>query len=165
MTQQQHSDDTTSTFSIFGAAPLNTIPGLGQNHDDVTPQLAEPSEYLGHALTPVQAELLTAVITSGQPLTPDDPNPSTTERQEILAQLTADRTDDSCDCGICPSFPIIYPGVTTPGSGPSTILTAGTRDGQIIVLLTVQGGRVTDCEIAPVGDALVTLPAASDLTF
>lgn len=177
MTQDQNQpparQEAQASFSLFSRAPLDpSKEETGQQPSTTSP--AEPTSPAGHEITPQRLEILHALITHGQPLTSQDATPDVHSRQKILTNLDQARADDSCDCGTCPSFGLIYPGADGhywPGyhySGqdlPARTLTATTQDGAALLLAHIRGDYLIELEIAPTGDHLVTLPRASDLAF
>ncbi|WP_237194238.1 hypothetical protein [Rothia nasimurium] len=113
-----------------------------------------------------EKDFFTAVLRLAKPLTPSDREPNTAEREAAIAALEEAQIEQACDCGTCLTYNLLYPGEPIDQDLPRTYLSAGTQDGDALVLAHLAGGRLTTLEVAPTGNKPVTaLPAADHLTL
>lgn len=106
-----------------------------------------------------------AVLRLAKPLTPSDREPNTAEREAAIAALKEAQIEQTCDCGTCLTYDLLYPGHPETHNLPRTYLSAGTQDGEALVLAHLTDGRLTTLEVAPTGNKPVAaLPAADHLT-
>jgi len=116
----------------------------------------------GRPLTEREQAVLVAMIERG---VDDDDPPSDEDRQRWLAQVPEVRVVGGCRCGTCPS--VEFRATGTPETGPwetQVVLEAG-ADGALL-LLFVHDDRLSELELAPVGESVfVEFPAVEQMTF
>ena len=116
----------------------------------------------GRPLTERERAVLVAMIERG---VDDDDPPSEEDRQRWLAQVPEVRVVGGCRCGTCPSLELRPTG--TPETDPwetQVVLEAG-ADGALL-LLFVHDDRLSELELAPVGDrTFEQLPDVEQMTF
>ncbi|WP_237204487.1 hypothetical protein [Rothia nasimurium] len=112
-----------------------------------------------------EKEFFAAVLSLAKPLTPSDREPNTAEREAAIAALKEAQIEQTCDCGTCLTYNLLYPGEPIDQDLPRTYLSVGTQDGDALVLAHLAGGRLTTLEVAPTGNKPVaSLPATDNLT-
>ncbi len=112
-----------------------------------------------------EKEFFGAVLHLAMPLTPSDREPNTAEREAATAALEEAQIEQTCDCGTCLTYNLLYPGEPIDQDLPRTYLSVGTQDGDALVLAHLAGGRLTTLEVAPTGNKPVAaLPATDHLT-
>lgn len=112
-----------------------------------------------------EKDFFAAVLRLAKPLTPSDREPNTAEREAVIAVLEEVQIEQTCDCGTCLTYNLLYPGKPIDQDLPRTYLSVGTQDGDALVLAHLIDGRLTTLEVAPTGNKPVAaLPATDQLT-
>ncbi|MBF0808765.1 hypothetical protein E4U03_09130 [Rothia nasimurium] len=112
-----------------------------------------------------EKEFFAAVLRLAKPHAPNDREPNTAEREAAIAALEEAQIEQTCDCGTCPTYNLLYPGEPIDQDLPRTYLSVGTQDGETLLLTHLTDGRLTTLEVAPTGNKPVAaLPATDHLT-
>ncbi len=112
-----------------------------------------------------EKEFFATVLRLAKPHTPSDREPNTAEREAAIAALEEAQIEQTCDCGTCLTYNLLYPGEPINQDLPRTYLSVGTQDGDALVLAHLTGSRLTTLEVAPTGNKPVAaLPATDHLT-
>ncbi|WP_237207928.1 hypothetical protein [Rothia nasimurium] len=112
-----------------------------------------------------EKEFFAAALRLAKPHTPSDRELSRVERETAIAALEEAQIEQTCDCGTCLTYNLLYPGDPIDQDLPRTYLAASTQGGEALVLAHLAGGRLTTLEVAPTGNKPVAaLPAADHLT-
>lgn len=112
-----------------------------------------------------EKEFFAAVLRLAQPHTPSDRELSIGERETAIAALSEAQVQQTCDCGTCLTYDLLYQGEPINQDLPRTYLAANTKDGDALVLAHLVGDKLATLEVAPTGNKPVeVLPAIGDLT-
>ncbi|WP_237209904.1 hypothetical protein [Rothia nasimurium] len=112
-----------------------------------------------------EKDFFAAVLRLAKPLTPSDRELSRVERKTAIAALEEAQIEQTCDCGTCLTYNLLYPGEPIDQGLPRTYLSAGTQGEDALVLAYLAGGKLTTLEVAPTGNKPVAaLPATDHLT-
>jgi len=113
-------------------------------------------------LTERERAVLVAVVERG---VDDDDPPSHEDRERWLAQVPGVRVVGGCGCGTCPS--IRFRPTGTPEADPweTQVVLEASAEGALL-LLFVHDDRLSELELAPVGDQVFhELPDVEQLVF
>lgn len=112
-----------------------------------------------------EKEFFAAVLRLAKPHTPSDREPNAAEREAAIAALEEAQIEQTCDCGTCLTYNLLYPGEPIDQGLPRTYLSVSTQGGDALVLAHLAGVRLTTLEVAPTGNkSVVALPDADHLT-
>ncbi|MDY3049899.1 MAG: hypothetical protein SOR40_09060 [Rothia sp. (in: high G+C Gram-positive bacteria)] len=112
-----------------------------------------------------EKEFFAAVLRLAQPHTSEDRELSTVERETAIAALSEAQVQQTCDCGTCLTFDLLYLGEPINQDLPRTYLAASSKDGDALVLAHLVGDKLATLEVAPTGGKLMqVLPATDQLT-
>ena len=112
-----------------------------------------------------EKDFFAAVLRLAKPHIPSDREPNTVDREAAIAALEEAQIEQTCDCGTCLTYPLLYPGAPIDQDLPRTYLSVGTQGGDALVLAHLADGILTTLEVAPTGNKPVAaLPATDHLT-
>ena len=116
---------------------------------------------MGRELTDRERDVLRFMIDSAVPMGDDEPV-SPESRNRLRQDLRSARAGERCACGACPSIVLEDQDGTTPESGERVVLSASAPNA--LVLLFIDGGRLSYLELAPLDDEHVhEFPLVADL--
>lgn len=112
-----------------------------------------------------EKEFFAAVLRLAQPHTSSDREPNAAERGAAIAALEEAQVQQTCDCGTCLTYDLLYLGEPINQNLPRTYLAASSKDGDALVLAHLVGDKLATLEVAPTGGkSIVVLPATDQLT-